>query len=143
MHHYTSMNILQQADRIHRLEFFIGGHGGPAFSLTLTPGQAEARAYWAEELPCPRPCELQHTPTRFKRLIRRIFRHYGVATWAENYELPGSMDGTHWELSLLRESPLPPLQFRGHNAYPPHFRKLLQLLKPYFHAQLLPFETDL
>lgn len=137
------MNPPLPADSVTRLEFFVGGHGGPAFRLELGPEHYEAHAYRAEWLLIPRHCELNHTPTRFKRIIRRLFRHYGVADWAETYEEPGTLGGTNWELTLHREAPLPPLQFSGSNAYPPHYRKLLHLLKPYFHASGLPFETDL
>ena len=131
--------LIAQADSIIRLEFYVGGFFGPSFQLSLTPEGYDARAWEVDELPLPRPCELKHTPTRFKRLIRRLFRHYGIARWRHSYTDPHTKDGTQWELVLHRAAPQKPLAFSGSNAYPPHYRRLLRLLAPYFHASLLPF----
>lgn len=131
-------DLLQLADTITRLEFYVGGYGGPAFRLKLTPDSCEVQAWGVDDLPPDRITELQHTPTRFKRLVRRLFRHYGVAAWQARYEEPDTLDGTQWELSLYRSEEQPCLACSGCNAYPPHYRRLLRLLKPYFHAHASP-----
>ena len=127
------MNIQETADSIIRLEFSIGGYWGNSYHLNLTPDGIELQTDSAIDIPPHKRRPIHHTPTRFKRLIRRLFRHYGIFEWEQKYTEPHIMDGTHWQLTLHRSEPLPPLSFSGSNAYPPSFRRLLRLLTPYLH----------
>ena len=57
-------DLLQLADTITRLEFYVGGYGGPAFRLKLAPDSYEAQPWRIDALPLDCITELQLTPTR-------------------------------------------------------------------------------
>lgn len=136
-------NIITLADSITKLEFHIGGYGGPSFHIILTPETYEVKNWQGDELTPPEACELVYTPTRYKRIIRRLFRHYNVHKWKKSYCAPDTMDGTQWELLLHRNTPHKAQQFYGSNDYPPHFCKLLRLLAPYFRAAGYRFSSSI
>ena len=135
--------LITLADSITKLEFYIGGFGGPSYHITLTPDSYQLQSWQADELPQHTPSKLNHTPTRYKRLLRRLFRHYKVKGWKNSYFAPDTMDGTQWELILHRKTPQKALKFNGSNDYPPHFCKLLRLLAPYFRAAGYRFSTSI
>lgn len=109
--------VIRAADEVQRLHFFTGGYFGSNFEITLCSAENEALS--------PHECCLK--PTRFKRIIRRLFRRYHLADWNPRYEDSDILDGTHWSLTLqLKDAS--ELSFSGCNAYPPHYRQLLRIL---------------
>lgn len=130
------------ADAVRKLHFYIGGFYGPSYEIYLSAGKFSIKTWEAEVLPIVDPGEpFLHTPTRFKRIIRRLFRHYHVADWNREYNAP-VCDGTQWELTLHLNDKRR-LRFHGSNAYPPRFRHLLRLLAPYFRAEGVAFSTNI
>lgn len=124
-------------DAVQQLHFFIGGYGGPSFRLLLTDAghcNVESR----DATVCTPLPDFTHTPTRFKRLVRRLLCHYYVMDWSPEYSDDSILDGTHWELCFILHNQQK-LQYCGSNAYPPRFRQFLHLIAPYFHAQGIRF----
>lgn len=125
------------ADAVEQLHFFIGGHCGASFRLLLTAaGQHEAES-WNAPACTPMP-DYTYSPTRFRRLVRRLIRHYFVLDWNPDYTHTDILDGTQWELVFILHN-RQELRYSGSNAYPPRFRQLLRLLAPYFQAQGIRF----
>lgn len=111
------LQVIRAADEVQSLHFFTGGYFGSSFEITLCSADGEAH--------CPQVFCIN--PTRFKRIIRRLFRRYHLADWNPRYEAPDILDGTHWSLTLRLKSKRE-LHFSGSNAYPPHYRQLLRIL---------------
>lgn len=134
--------VIDAATEVRKLCFYIGGAFGPSFEIDLsasrfTVSAREAEPYFLTES----DKKFVHTPPRFKRIIRRLFRHYHINDWKREYDNPDVFDGTQWNLTLFLKNKRK-LRFSGSNAYPPHFRKLLRLLAPYFHAHGFSFGTN-
>lgn len=118
------------ADAVQELHFFLGGHNGPSFRLLLTASGHHEVESWDSRDCTPTPT-FTHTPTRFKRLVRRLLRHYYVMDWNPEYHNEDILDGTQWELSIILQNHQK-RQYCGSNAYPPRFHQLLRLIAPYF-----------
>lgn len=134
--------VIDAAAEVRKLCFNIGGFFGPSYEIHLSASRFTVRAREAEPRILTESDEkFVHTPTRFKRIIRRLYRHYHISDWNREYDNPDVFDGTQWELTLFLKNKRK-LRFSGSNAYPPHFRKMLRLLAPYFHARGFYFGTS-
>ena len=131
-----------QADDICELFFYIGGHFGPSYEIWISADRYQVETTNAEPRLHPGPTGFRHSATRFKRLVRQLYRHYHLADWNPEYTDSDTMDGTQWELRLLHADGRKE-RHSGSNAYPPHFRRLLRSLAPYIRAEGFQFHTGI
>lgn len=85
--------------------------------------------------------KIDSTPDVFPDLVKKLFLKLHVADWKKRHFLE-ARDGTHWRLRIDLAEARYPLVISGSNAYPPYYERLLNLLRPFFHKQGLPFEGD-
>lgn len=85
--------------------------------------------------------KIDSTPDVFPDLVKKLFLKLHVADWKKRHFLE-ARDGTHWRLRIDLAEARYPLVISGSDAYPPYYERLLNLLRPFFHEQGLPFEGD-
>lgn len=132
-----------------KASFYVGGMPGEcAYSFEMTPQSMELIAVDSYDTFKPgaeeantRKRELDTTPEAFSELVKKLFLKLHVADWQKEYCDNNILDGTQWELCIDFENACEPLCLSGSNAYPPYYERLLNLLRPFFREQGLPFEN--
>lgn len=82
------------------------------------------------------------TTEDFLALTKRLFLKLYVADWKREYGSRDTMDGDFWALTIDFYHAKRPLFISGVDSYPPYYKRLLNLLRPLFHAQGLSFAGD-
>lgn len=136
-------------DGAYMVRFGSGGYGGPAYEIELTPGRL--RLFYApitgsagsddgiEGIDKPLIKTLPPDDKRFRHVIRSLFTRLYVGDWENSYMNPDILDGVQWELRVNLMWAARPLVIYGSNAYPPNYRRLLRLLRPFFLENDVPY----
>lgn len=66
--------------------------------------------------------------------VRDLYRCY-ITDWKNRYFDPGVLDGTQWELEITFDDKSI-LKRHGSNAYPPHWKKLISVLKKHISSEI-------
>lgn len=66
---------------------------------------------------------------KWERVVNRLFEELFVLDWKDSYENPFVMDGQQWKLEITMEDGKE-LRYRGMNAYPVYWAKVLEVLDP-------------
>lgn len=76
---------------------------------------------------------------RFRHVIRSLFTRLHVGDWKKRYWDPNILDGNQWELRIDLLWAARPLVIYGSNDYPPNYRRLLRLFRPFFRENGVPY----
>lgn len=134
------------------VEFQVGGHPGPFYHARLTPdclylhaipcyygslGPDEERA-----LNCQLKKEVPISGRKFRALARKLFDRLYLGDWKRRYVDLDVLDGTWWELRVRLDNAKRSIVIHGQNDFPPHYDKLISLLRKLAHQNGMPFEGD-
>lgn len=122
--------------------FSIGGDDGSGYEIELSPGKLRLLASpltggaslkngvegIAGAILKTRPMD----DKSFRAVVRGLFNRLYVGDWKKHYSNPNVVDGIHWQLTIRLIGATKPITIYGENAYPPHFKRLLRLLRPLF-----------
>lgn len=116
---------------ITRLSFYIGGYGGPSYSLELSLSDGKwqekallyDRAYYHKEAP-PQP--LFPSPGLSFAAWMSEWNELNVSSWKERYENPHCLDGTQWSLEYEENGVRH--ESGGSNRHPRGWRKFMNWL---------------
>lgn len=136
-------------DGAYMVRFGSGGYGGPAYEIELALGRL--RVLYSpitgssglddgiEGIDKPLIKTLPLDDKRFRHVIRSLFTRLHVGDWKRSYINPDILDGDQWELRVNLMWAARPLVIYGSNDYPPNYRRLLRLLRPFFQENGVPY----
>ncbi len=135
-----------------RIEFEVGGYGGPTYAIRLTPQNIRLIAspitgsaglqYGVEGINGAIDKTVPFTTRSFRAVARHLFHKFFLADWKREYLDLDILDGEQWQLTVHFDKASGPLKISGSNVYPPYYRPLLSYLRKFFHNNGLPFVGD-
>ena len=79
---------------------------------------------------------------KWKRIMKSLFYRLCIHEWKKRYDSPDTvLDGTQWELEL-RLTKGRHYTISGSNAFPPLYKSLVRVFKPYMKKIRIEFGTD-
>ena len=97
--------------------------------------QRKKNRIWVEVRPGHRPPDAQllreMTETEWKELLDKLYCKMYLHEWKKDYIDPNILDGEQWELELKLTNRRV-RNYSGSNAFPPYWRELKRIFRPYF-----------
>lgn len=136
-------------DGAYMVRFSSAGYGGPTYEIELTPGRMcllyspiTGCASLDNGVEGIEGAIIKTRPLadkKFSHVIRSLFERLYVGDWENSYMNPDILDGDQWELRVNLMWAARPLVIYGSNDYPPNYRRLLRLLRPFFQENGVPY----
>ena len=124
--------IAYYPDMVEALEFEVGGYfeGTTRTTIRKNPKGALVHVDYYNGIPDIPPADRQITHLRWMRLVNRLFNELYVHEWKKKYIDPDVLDGTQWSLEISLSGRRKRTVY-GSNAFPPYWRELMSLFRPF------------
>lgn len=109
--------------------FSLGDFFGGYQSLSIVKTETGAVATYTPPfiVSYTQPVEKQLSTEEWFKFVHGLYRCY-ICDWKKRYVDPDILDGTQWELEVTFIN-RKPLKCYGSNMFPPHWSKLLKVIK--------------
>ena len=124
--------IAYYPDMVEALESEVGGYfeGTTRTTIRKNPKGALVHVDYYNGIPDIPPADRQITHLRWMRLVNRLFNELYVHEWNKKYIDPHVLDGTQWSLEISLSGRRKRTVY-GSNAFPPYWRELMSLFRPF------------
>lgn len=86
--------------------------------------------------------DIDITPKVFHDLVRRLFLKLYIADWKREHGRRDVIDGNYWNITIELHNARSPISICGVEAYPPYYKRFLNLIRPLFLKHGLLFWGD-
>lgn len=124
--------FLSYPEVIESIEFTTGGYFGGTKELIITAGDDGALVH-VNEYPIQKETPIQDKTIpylKWLRIINRLYNDFYLHEWTKKYEDPDVYDGEQWSL-VIKIKDGNEIVYSGSNAYPPYWKELNSIFKPY------------